>query len=421
MLPMGGRAAGGRVDAGVFQHGVASGDPLHDRVVLWTRVTPPEGLARVRVDYVVTRDPALTDVVLAVRLLTTASRDFTVKPDVSGLQPGTSYCYAFTAQGEMSAVGRTRTLPVCAVDRLRMAVTSCSNHPAGYFNAYARIAERADLADIVMLETRLKACSQQLEATIPVPGLGNAFQQQGEFLDPSRTLLGERQEVWLAGKLRTSRAGWKCIGQQLMFGQLKAQGAPLAAGGGLFFNADQWDGYQPARDRVYDIIKGTGRRRGVDNVVVLTGDIHRSFANDLSQDPNNPDISTGGYDAATGQGSRAVEFVTTSMTSPGLNDPEGSTAAFVRSINPHMKFVDFHQRGHLLVDVTPSRVVGVWWHVDRVDQPDDAQRLAAAFEVRDGASRLQLAEPTAVVSRLQPPSRLAAKPSAASAARTRST
>ena len=258
MLPMGGRAAGGRVDAGVFQHGVASGDPLHDRVVLWTRVTPPEGLARVRVDDVVTRDPALTDVVLTVRLLTTASRDFTVKPDVSGLQPGTSYCYAFTAQGEMSAVGRTRTLPVCAVDRLRMAVTSCSNHPAGYFNAYARIAERADLADIVMLEARLQACSQQLEATIPVPGLGNAFQQQGEFLDPSRTLLGERQEVWLAGQLRTSRAGWKCIGQQVMFGQLKAQGAPLAAGGGLFFNADQWDGYQPARDRVYDIIKGKG-------------------------------------------------------------------------------------------------------------------------------------------------------------------
>ena len=154
---------------------------------------------------------------------------------------------------------------------------------------------------------------------------------------------------------------------------------------------------------------------------MLTGDIHSSFANDLSQDPNNPDISTGGYDAASGQGSRAVEFVTTSMTSPGLNDPEGSTAAFVRSINPHMKFVDFHQRGYLLVDVTPSRVVGEWWHVDRVDEPDDAQRLAAAFEVRDGASRLQLAEPTAVFSRLQPPSRLAAKPSAASAARTRST
>jgi alkaline phosphatase D len=503
-------------DGMAFGHGVASGDPLADRVVLWTRVTPPAGTDRVRVLYRVARDPGLADVVQSGSVLATAARDFTVKPDVAGLQPGHTYYYGFSALGQASPVGRTRTLPVGPVDRLRMAVASCASHASGYFNAYARIAERADLdlvlhlgdylyeygsgvygsvraaepptetvtladyrtrhaqykrdpdlqalhrqhpvvavwddhevandawrdgaenhtegaegtwpdrvaagvqayrewmpvrdwpradprrlqralrfgdlAEIVMLESRLQARSEPL--TTP-PGEGPGFTQQGDFLDPSRTLLGARQEAWLAGRLRSSPARWKFIGQQVMFAHFKLLGLPLAAGGGVFLNPDQWDGYQPARDRLYDVLRGTRAGRPVRNVVVLTGDIHSSFANDLTQDPNNPDPSSGGYDPLTGEGSRAVEFVTTSITSPAFPDPDGRVAALTRRVNPHMKYVDFNRRGYLLVDVTPARVVGEWWHVDTVDRPDGAQVLAAAFEVRDGEARLVEAGPTA--------------------------
>ena len=504
---------------GVFQHGVASGDPLDDRVVLWTRVTPPDGATSVAVDFVIARDPGLTDIVRSGRVTATPARDFTVKPDVAGLQPGTTYYYGFAALQALSPVGRTRTLPVGAVDRLRMAVVSCSNHAAGYFNAYARIAERADLdlvlhlgdylyeygsgtygnvrpaeppteivtltdyrtrhaqykrdadlqavhrqhpmiaiwddhetandawqggaqnhsegtegnwpdrvaaavqayrewmpvrdqpradprrlqrafrfgdlAEIVMLETRLQARSAPFPISTGEPGDRPGFTQEGDFLDPARTLLGESQEAWLRGRLRSSRANWKFLGQQVMFAQLKAVGRPLSAGGGVFLNPDQWDGYQPARDRLYDVIRGGRGRRPVDDVIVLTGDIHSSFANDLTQDPNNPDVRTGGYDPATGEGSRAVEFVTTSISSPAFPDPDGQVAALTQRVNPHMKYVDFNRRGYLLVDVTPARVLAEWWHIDRVDVPDGAQTLAVAFEVRRGAPHLVAAGPSA--------------------------
>lgn len=496
-----------------FEHGVASGDPLARRVILWTRVTPSAGRAkRVNVRYVVATDPRLRHVVERGEVRTGPDRDYTVKVDAAGLRPGITYYYRFEARGVESPIGRTRTLPVGATPRLRLAVVSCSNHAAGYFNAYRRVAERADLdavihlgdylyeygpnqygstrtpeppnemvtlsdyrtrhaqykrdadsqavhrqhpmiciwddheitndswqngaqnhtegaegawvdrvnvglqayyewmpvrvpdrtqprrnqrafafgdlIDLAMLEERLGARSQQLPATIPAPGLGNVFAQSGEFTNPARTLLGDEQEAWLAERLRTSGARWKFIGQGVMFAQLKAQGAPLLAGGGLFFNSDQWDGYQPARDRLYSVLKGDAGHPPVNNCVILTGDIHSSWAADLSQDPNNPDTASGGYNAATGEGSRAVEFVGTSVSSPGLDDPSGNTALFLRSVNPHFKYVELNRRGYMLLDVTRERAVCEWWHIDTVASLSNIQTLAVAFEVAHGSNRL---------------------------------
>ncbi|GCL65293.1 alkaline phosphatase D family protein [Pseudaquabacterium pictum] len=489
----------------VFQHGVASGDPLADRVILWTRVTVASVKPLVPVTWVVATDPGLRNVVLRGATTTSAARDFTVKIDAAGLRPATTYYYRFTAGGASSPVGRTRTLPVGAVDRLRIAVLSCSNHAYGYFNAYARVAERADLdlvlhlgdylyeygagqygslrtpepptemvtladyrarhaqykrdadsqavhrqhpfvciwddheitndtwkdgaqnhqsategdypqrvaaglqayyewmpirqveadprknfrrfqlgdlVDLLMLEQRLSARSQQLPA-------GGGFAQTGAFTDASRTLLGAEQEAWLFNRLQTTPARWKFLGQGVMFAQVKLRGAANAAGGGVFFNSDQWDGYQPARDRVYDVLKGSSTGRPVDNMVVLTGDIHSSWAADLTQDPNNPDTATGGYNPATGQGSRAVEFVGTSVSSPGVDsDTSGSTAGFLRSQNPHFKYINLHRRGYLLLDVTPQRVVGEFWHIDTVASLSNLQTFAAAFEVQAGTNRL---------------------------------
>lgn len=134
----------------VFRHGVASGDPLADRVMLWTRVTVPDA-SSVLVRWVLASDPKLSQVVARGEGPTGAARDFTVKVDVTGLEPGTPYYYRFEAAGAQSPVGRTRTLPAAGVARVRLGVVSCSNYPFGYFNAYAALARRADLDAVLHL------------------------------------------------------------------------------------------------------------------------------------------------------------------------------------------------------------------------------------------------------------------------------
>ena len=511
----------------VFQHGVASGDPLTDRVILWTRVTPASAKASIGVSYVVAADPSLTRVVLRGSAKTNPARDNTVKVDAIGLQPNTTYYYQFAAEGATSPVGRTKTLPQGATTSLRMAVVSCSNHAYGYFNVYGRIAERADLdlvmhlgdylyeygagqygtartpeppteivsladyrqrhaqykrdpdaqamhrqhafvaiwddhetannsnatgaenhqpategswdvrvaaalqayyewmpvrpvdttqprknnryyaygdlADLIMLEERLNARSPQLLNSVHATPFGAGFDQSDPgYSDPTRQMLGTAEEDWLADRLRTTPSRWKMLGQGVMFAQLKGVGAANAAGGGTFLNSDQWDGYQPARDRIYAMLEGDATHAPVNDVVVLTGDIHSSWAADLTQDPNNPDPASGGYDPATGAGSRAVEFVGTSVSSPGIDsDTSGAIAAGLRAVNPHFKYVQLTRRGYLLMDVTPARVVGEWWYVDTAASPSNVQTFGTAFEVRWGTNRLVASVQTP--SRANPP------------------
>ena len=173
-----------------------------------------------------------------------------------------------------------------------------------------------------------------------------------------------------------------------MLAQLKALGRTNADGGSIFVNPDQWDGYPPARDRLFDLIDPAG------NVVVLTGDIHSAWANDLARDPNNRDVAAGGYDAATGRGSIAVEFVTTSITSPGVDDPDGLFAGIVHAQNPHVRHLDLDHHGYLLLDITAERVVGEYWSVDTVAVPSNNQVFSTAFEVRDGTRHLVPSAPT---------------------------
>ena len=135
----------------VFKHGIASGDPLADRVILWTRVTPPANTASVPVTVKVYREPALTSLVGSRSVTTDASRDYTVKIDFDGLAAGTSYYYQFESGGTKTAVGRTRTLPAVGVERLRFGVVACSQYTNGFFNAYGALARRTDLDAILHL------------------------------------------------------------------------------------------------------------------------------------------------------------------------------------------------------------------------------------------------------------------------------
>jgi alkaline phosphatase D len=148
-------AARQNTDAGrVFRHGVASGDPLTDRVILWTRATPPasrSATGTTSVRWRIAADEGLAQVVANGTVETSAARDFTVKVDAGSLQPGRTYYYAFDADGEQSPVGRTRTLPDGDVARLRVASVSCANYPAGYFNVYRCLANRRDLDAVIHL------------------------------------------------------------------------------------------------------------------------------------------------------------------------------------------------------------------------------------------------------------------------------
>jgi alkaline phosphatase D len=162
LLPLAAQTAAAHADTGpAFLHGVASGDPLPDGVLLWTRVTPApdavpgSGLGpAVGTGWEVAADREFRTVVAHGTVTTTASADHTVKADVRGLRPATDYFYRFRADGgTYSPVGRTRTAPAlgAAPGGIRFGVVSCANWEAGYFSPYRHLATRTDLDAVLHL------------------------------------------------------------------------------------------------------------------------------------------------------------------------------------------------------------------------------------------------------------------------------
>ena len=132
-----------------YLHGVASGDPDTTSVVIWTRVSNVDG--QIDVGWRVATDPNFRNVVKRGQHRTDASRDYTVKAVVIDLHPGQEYFYQFDVDGIRSPDGQTKTLPVGHVDRLVLAVATCSNYPFGYFNAYEVIANDPTIDFVVHL------------------------------------------------------------------------------------------------------------------------------------------------------------------------------------------------------------------------------------------------------------------------------
>lgn len=129
------------LDPAPFHFGVASGDPLQDRVLIWTRATPRGKERAVPLRWVVARDRDLRRVVRRGSVVASAGSDYTVTVDVDGLEPGTRYFYGFEALGERSRIGRTLTLPEDP-KQLRMAIASCQSYPDGFYGAWRHIARR---------------------------------------------------------------------------------------------------------------------------------------------------------------------------------------------------------------------------------------------------------------------------------------
>jgi alkaline phosphatase D len=497
----------GSESVGPFVHGVASGDPGPDRVILWTRVTPEPGreLEPVTVGWRLAHDPEFRNLAAQGALEAVSARDHTVKLDPLGLEPGTAYWYQFEARGRRSPIGRTRTLPVGRTERIRLGFCSCANLPQGFFNAYAALARRTDLDLVLHLgdylyeygngeygdgtelgrvpepshelltlsDYRMRHAQykrdpdlQELHRQHPVaavwddhesannswsggaenhdPGEGDwkarkraavraylewmpvrelpgdtSEARQGRihrgfrfgdladvwmldtrlygrdaqlppepdslWEDPDRSLLGAAQEAWLFDQLSQSSRdgiGWRVLAQQVFF-------APLALPGRTPY-PDAWDGYPAARNRLLDHLE----RSAIDDVVVLTGDIHSSWALDVPRTPFDPAT----YDPATGRGSLAVEFVAPAISSSALGSFPRAVAAYrdAERTHPHLRWHDMDRRGYGLLDLDRGHAQAEWWFVETVSERRSDERFARAFRTRSGRSHL---EPVVLASR----------------------
>ena len=395
-----------------FFHGVASGDPLPDAVILWTRVTPAQGVTdSIPVRWMVSTDPQFSQIANFGSALAVADEDFTVKVDVCGLQPATYYYYLFRAEGKNSVTGRTKTAPLGSVSNLKFGVASCSNLPNGYFNAYADMADRhndmdawlhlgdyiyeygsgnseppyeiTQLPDYRLRHSQYKmdVQSQRLHQLFPLiatwddhESANNSYMDGAQNHDPSegvwtdrlsfsaeaykewlpirspdstnpikiwrtlkygdlaelmvmdtriwgreeqgspepKDLLGSDQFDWLEGRLDSTDALWKLLCQQVMF-------APLP-------NSDAWEGYESERNRLIDFVEDNQ----IENNVVLTGDIHTFFANEV---PGNSTASA------------MVEFIVGSVTSTSI--PINIPVGLIQILFPHIKYAQFADRGYV--------------------------------------------------------------------------
>ncbi|KQS71495.1 alkaline phosphatase [Modestobacter sp. Leaf380] len=206
-----------------------------------------------------------------------------------------------------------------------------------------------DLADLSVVETRQNR-SQQVPATV-------GGQLNPALTAPARHLPEPEQLTWLTDGITGSRKTWHLVGNQTVLTRVLA--LPRAGVlGGQVFNADQWDGYQADQAA---LVAAMGR--ATTDPVVLTGDIHSSWANDLPA----------GFDAAayrTARRSVGVEFVCPSVTSNGFKESLGGSAAAAQSataafqgVNPWIRYLEGIGHGFAVIDVTPDRVQTDFWFI----------------------------------------------------------
>lgn len=479
-----------------FDFGVASGDPLPDAVVIWTKLYLDSKNPEL-VTWEMATDTLLQNLVQTGEQYTYGTSAFTVKVDVRGLDPGTTYFYRFKHGNKYSPIGRTKTASQKG-DVLRMAVVSCADYGGGYYNAFGHIAKQKNLDAVLhlgdyiyeygswrggpkrmqkrryrdhipdkvctelrdyrtrygqyRLDAQLRECHRLQpfiviwddheianNATKDGPEVSNgdwetrkAVAKQAYFewmpirenaeqsiirsftfgnlaelwmLDgrlagrskqakgpddpalnsPDRHMLGTAQTEWLLNGMKRSQARWKIVGNQVVFSQFNDSKVfdrrPSV-------RMDRWDGYPAERQHIFDFIN----ENDLKNIVVVTGDVHTSWAFDLTATPFDPKT----YDCKTGKGVVGAEFVSPSVTS--FNFDEAVPKIIVREAkrrfkkkknNPHLRYVDLNNHGYLLLSLTPEKAQADWYFVKRKDRVDDRVRLCASRHILFNGNKVE--------------------------------
>ena len=480
-----------------FPSGVASGDPLTDRVILWTTIEAEEGEDEIEVEWEMWLDKEQEQSVQSGRAIASAQNNHSVKIDVDELDPDQTYYYQFRTQSpnteeiNRSHLGRTRTLPTQS-DRVRLAFCSCANYSVGYFHVYRHLAMQEDLHAVLHLGDYIYESGQysfafvrDLEANIKVRTLdeyrnryahyrsdpdlqafhrshpviaiwddhefannawsGGDSELEGEawierrdlakkvyhewlptrptpsdplyrqfaigglvdlwMLDTridgreaplegreinlqrfteGRMLIGNEQEEWLFNGLQQSQKPWKILGQQVMMAHLQLSGALQSEPeNSLVINTDQWDGFVHQRTRLLQTLQD----QNIQGVVVLTGDIHSSWASELTINPSDPLYYR--PEEEENSGAVAVELVTPSVSSPGFNRINEGILNLIQQNNPHIKWTQLTKRGFVILDFSETEMESRWYLIDSVDQPElPILRETALVRVRADRSRI---------------------------------
>ncbi len=250
--------------------------------------------------------------------------------------------------------------------------------------------------DLFMTDSRLYARDRQLST--PIGASGPA--ELNERNDPNREMLGADQFEFLATGLEDSTARWKLWCNQVVFHQWIVAPGLKRSGGPVGLNGDAWDAYNAERQRLIDRIRGDGgfTTQGVDNLVILTGDVHSMWVADITDDPNNPlaytptALNMPGDQQRQYTGAVACEFVVQSVTSPGLPAPaETQTlydAALRSTTNPHIKHVDLDIRGYAVLTAGQHSLAMDYFAVETIAQRGGRQRFVRGFNVQAGQNRI---------------------------------
>ncbi|MEY9488952.1 alkaline phosphatase D [Streptomyces calvus] len=216
------------------------------------------------------------------------------------------------------------------------------------------------LAQFDVLDTRQYRSNQAYGDGAHVPG--------PESDDPSRTITGASQERWLLDGWRSSRALWNVVPQQVVFSQRRFE---LTTPSKL--SMDAWDGYRASRSRVLDGAKAAG----IENLMVLTGDVHVGYAFDIKDDFDDPDSRTVG-----------TEIVATSVTSGKDGAERPANWNTYMTANPHLKFYN-GQRGYVTVELGQEAARADFRTVPYVTRPGAPVTTAASFVTAVGEPGLR--------------------------------
>jgi alkaline phosphatase D len=219
-----------------------------------------------------------------------------------------------------------------------------------------------ELVDIIVLDERLEGRSEHAESLKDV--------------DEDQTMLGVRQLHWFKNKLASSNAIWKVIGNQVIFSELDLGVVRPTSPK----NMDAWDGYAIERDKIIDHIS----ENNIENVVIVTGDTHSSWAFEVPKSVQ---------DYKQTRDAVAIEFGTPSISSANWNernpDQEVIAAEHIgMDHNPHLKFVNGRDHGYMVLSLTPNKAQADWYYVDNVQDQNSEERHAKSISVEKGKLKL---------------------------------